>query len=73
VLRSHRITLVPLVFYVTSLWGIGLGGGYYVTTSSWAPEILRGASGYWALCTVGLVAAGITLCGYLAWVHRREA
>jgi len=72
VLRSHRITLVPLVFYVTSLWGIGLGGGCYVTTSAWAPEILRGASGYWALCTAGLIAAGATLCGYLAWVHRRE-
>ena len=36
VLRSHRVTLMPLVFYVTSLWGIGLGGGYWVTTSTWA-------------------------------------
>lgn len=72
VLRSHRITLVPLVFYVTSLWGIGLGGGYLVTTSHWAPPELQGAQGYWAMSTAGLIAAGATLCGFLAWVHRRE-
>ena len=73
VLRSHRVTLMPLVFYVTSLWGIGLGGGYWVTTSSWAPPALQGAQGYWAMSTVGLIAAGVTLCGFLAWVHRQEA
>lgn len=73
VLRSHRITLMPLVFYAASLWGIGLGGGYWVTTSTWAPPALRGAPGYWAMSTAGLIAAGATLCAFLAWVHRREA
>ena len=73
VLRSHRITLMPLVFYVTSLWGIGLLGGYWVTTSDWAPPALQGAQGYWAMSTAGLIAAGVALCGFLAWVHRKEA
>lgn len=73
VLRSHRITLMPLVFYATSLWGIGLFGGYLVTTSDWAPPALQGAQGYWAMCTAGLIAAGASLCGFLAWVHRQEA
>jgi len=73
VLRSHRVTLMPLVFYATSLWGIGLGGGYWVTTSTWAPPALQGAQGYWAMSTAGLVAAGVSLCAFLAWVHRREA
>ena len=72
VLRSHRITMVPLVFYVTSLWGIGLGGGYWVSTSTWAPPELQGAQGYWAMSTAGLIAAGVALCGFLAWVHRQE-
>lgn len=72
VLRSHHITMVPLVFYVTSLWGIGLGGGYWVTTSSWAPPELQGAQGYWAMSTAGLITAGVALCGFLAWVHRQE-
>jgi MATE family multidrug resistance protein len=73
VLRSHHITLMPLVFYVTSLWGIGLAGGYWVTTSDWAPPALQGAQGYWAMSTAGLIAAGVALCAFLAWVHRQEA
>ncbi len=72
VLRSHHITLMPLVFYVTSLWGIGLAGGYWVTNSDWAPPALRGAQGYWAMSTAGLIAAGAALCAFLAWVHRQE-
>ena len=73
VLRSHHVTLVPLIFYATSLWGIGLGGGYLVSTSSRAPPQLHGAPGYWAMSTAGLVTAGVTLCGFLAWVHRQES
>jgi MATE family multidrug resistance protein len=72
VLRSHRITLLPLAFYAVSLWGIGLFGGYLVSDSDWAPAALRGAPGYWALCTVGLVVAGVALCALLAWIHRQE-
>lgn len=73
VLRSHHVTLAPLVIYVTSLWGIGLGGGYWVTTSTWAPAALQGAQGYWAMSTAGLLAAGVSLCAFLVWVHRQEA
>jgi MATE family multidrug resistance protein len=73
VLRSHRVTLIPLVIYVTSLGGVGLLGGYWVTTSTWAPPALQGAQGYWAMSTAGLVAAGVSLCALLAWVHRQES
>jgi MATE family multidrug resistance protein len=73
VLRSHRITLIPLIFYASSLWGIGIFGGYWVTHSSWAPAILRGAPGYWALSTLGLVVVATSLSAFLAWVHRKEA
>ena len=72
VLRSQRVTLIPLVIYVASLWGVGLLGGYWVTTSAWAPAELQGAQGYWAMSTAGLIVAGVALCGFLAWVHRKE-
>jgi MATE family multidrug resistance protein len=72
VLRSHRVTLMPLVIYVTSLWGVGLLGGYWVSTSSWAPPALQGGQGYWAMSTAGLLVAGVSLCALLAWVHRQE-
>ena len=71
-MRAHHVTLMPLVFYVTSLWGVGLAGGYWVTNSDWAPSALQGAQGYWAMSTAGLVAAGVALCAFLAWVHRQE-
>jgi MATE family multidrug resistance protein len=73
VLRSHRVTLLPLVLYVTSLWGVGLLGGYWVTQSTWAPPELQGAAGYWAMATLGLVVASISLTALLAWVHHKEA
>lgn len=73
VLRSHHVTLLPLVCFAISLWGIGLGGGYVVTHSAWAPTALQGAPGYWAMSTVGLVVAGATLSALLAWIHRQEA
>ncbi len=65
--------MVPLVFFAVSLWGVGLVGGYLVIHSAWAPPALRGAPGYWAMSTVGLVVAGTTLCALLAWTHRQEA
>ena len=45
---------------------------HWVTHSAWAPAALRGAPGYWAMSTVGLVVAGTTLCALLAWIHRLE-
>lgn len=72
VLRSHHVTFLPLVCFALSLWGIGLGGGYWVTHSAWAPLALRGASGYWAMSAVGLVLAGVMLSSLLAWIHRQE-
>lgn len=72
VLRSHRITTVPMVIYVAALWGVGLAGGYWVTHSTWAGADWRGAPGYWAMSALGLVVAGMALCAYLVRVHRVE-
>lgn len=73
VLRSHHVTMVPLIIYATALWGVGLWGGYVVSQAPWAPEALRGAPGYWAMSSVGLIMAALLLCALLAWVHRQEA
>ncbi len=73
VLRSHHITVLPMVCFAVSLWGIGLLGGYLITHSTWAPSELRGAAGYWAMSAVGLVVVGCLLCSLLAWIHRQEA
>lgn len=74
VLRAWRIATLPLAIYVVSLWGVGLGGGYALVTHGEAlvPASLRGASGYWAACTMGLVLAASALSALLAAVLRRQ-
>lgn len=74
VLRAWRVATLPLAIYVVSLWGVGLGGGYALVTHGEAlvPASLRGASGYWAACTLGLVLAAGALSALLAAVLRRQ-
>jgi MATE family multidrug resistance protein len=73
-LRAWRIATVPLVIYATSIWGLGLGGGYAVAfnVTGNIPSALHGARGFWVLCTAGLAAAALGLTLFLAWVLRQQ-
>lgn len=73
-LRAWRIATVPLVIYATSIWGLGLGGGYAVAfnVTGNIPAALHGARGFWVLCTAGLAAAALGLTLFLAWVLRQQ-
>jgi MATE family multidrug resistance protein len=74
VLRAYRIATVPLVIYAVAIWGVGLGGGYALAfdASGAVPEALRGARGFWAAATLGLVLAGAGMSVFLGWMLRRE-
>ncbi len=74
VLRAYRIATVPLVIYASSIWGIGLGGGYVVAFGlvGWAPDALLGARGFWAGATAGIAIAALALVAFLAWVLRQQ-
>jgi multidrug resistance protein, MATE family len=73
-LRAWRIATLPLVIYATSIWGLGVGGGYAVAFNlpGWVPPGLHGARGFWIASTVGLAAAALGLVLLLAWVLRRQ-
>ncbi len=75
VLRAYRIATVPLVIFASSIWGVGLGGGYLLAFDSLglAPPLLRGAPGFWAAATAGLALAAVALSFFLAWVLRGKA
>ena len=69
VLRAYWITVIPLVFYVLAIWGIGLAGGYVVAfeLAGPSPEFMRGTPGFWSMATLGLGVAGIGMALFLAW------
>ena len=74
VLRAYKIATVPVLIYVTALWGVGLGGGYLLAfdVPGGVPDNLRGAPGFWFASTSGLVLAGVALSGLMVWMMRRE-
>ena len=74
VLRAYRIATVPMFVFAASLWGVGLGGGYLLAfdVTGHTPPALRGAPGYWAASTAGLMLAALTLTAFLAWVLHRQ-
>ena len=72
VLRAYKIATVPTLIYVAALWGVGLGGGYWLAfdVPGGVPLALRGAPGFWFASTVGLAVSGLALTGFMAWVLR---
>ncbi len=72
VLRAYKIATVPLVIYVASMWGVGLGGGYLLAfdTSGVVPAALHGAVGYWTASTVAITLAAGALCAVMGWALR---
>jgi multidrug resistance protein, MATE family len=69
VLRGYKKTFVPMVAYVVSLWGIGLGGGYVLgLTDLLGPA--RGAAGFWLAAAASLALAGTVVLFYFLAVSR---
>jgi len=75
VLRAWRITMVSLVVFALSMWGLGLGGGYVLAFDAWgiAPPSWRGATGFWVASTGGLFGAGVALTAFLLWMQRERS
>lgn len=74
VLRAYRIVNLPLVINAVAIWGIGLAGGYLVAfdVTGQSPPALRGAQGFWAAATLGLVVAALALMLLLARTFRHQ-
>ncbi len=76
ILRAYRITALPMLVYVLSLWGVGLGGGWWLAfgigTSArpWAP-LVAGARGFWTASGLSLALAAAGLAAILARLWRR--
>ncbi|MCO5108353.1 MAG: MATE family efflux transporter [Burkholderiaceae bacterium] len=75
ILRAYRITTLPMLVYVLSLWGVGLGGGWWLAFEAgnsarpWAPWV-AGARGFWIAAGLSLAIAAVALAAILARVWR---
>jgi len=73
VLRSYQVTVIPTAIYAIALWGVGLGGGYWMgfDIAGYLPEAWTGAKGFWIANTLSLGVAAIGLGIYRRYVVRR--
>lgn len=65
VLRAHHVTVAPMMVYAFAIWGVGMGGGYWLAFAQPWPS-LGGAQGFWAAAAAGLLLA----TAGLIWVQR---
>jgi MATE family multidrug resistance protein len=70
VLRAWRVATVPVLIYALSLWGVGLGGGWWLASGSAGPS-MAGAPGFWAAGAAALVMAALALVALLRHVAAR--
>ena len=68
ILRAYKVATLPGVIYAVCLWGIGLGGGWWITYGVQydgpRPLYAQGAAGFWWAALVGLMVASLAL-GFL--------
>lgn len=57
VLRAYQVATLPMVIYVVALWGLGIGGGYFLAFGRDGV----GAVGFWQAATAGLLTAAALL------------
>ena len=65
ILRAYKVATLPGVIYAVCLWGIGLGGGWWITYgvqyAGPRPTYAQGAAGFWWAALLGLIVASIAL------------
>jgi len=67
VLRCYRITLAPLLIYGCMLWGVGLGGGYWLAYRGLGPlPALHSPTPFWATSTAALAVTAAAFAWMLA-------
>lgn len=71
ILRSFKITLVPMLLYSVMLWGIGLTGGYLLAYHG-LPGItaMQSPHAFWLMSLSALALVGMCLV-YLVWQNTR--
>ncbi|HEX4584618.1 MAG TPA: MATE family efflux transporter [Burkholderiaceae bacterium] len=72
VLRGYKVTFAPMLIYGVSLWGIGLGGGYWLAYRGLFSVPPLGSVGLWTAALIGLSVAATCLVCLTLYVSRRR-
>lgn len=72
-LRGYRVTKLPMIIYGVMLWGVGLGGGYYIAFHETVFGAPMGVYGFWSATSVGLLLTGLSLAAMALYVGRSFA
>jgi multidrug resistance protein, MATE family len=77
-LRSYRVTILPVVIYAVSLWGLGLGGGYVLSYHglgfcTWTLPALQSPAGFWMAGAAANALVALCFCWLLSWHARQRA
>ncbi len=72
-LRCYKITFMPLVVYSVFLWGIGLGGGYYLAYSGVSSPFAQSATSFWLTAIISLTLVGIWFSAALIKVGAKKS
>jgi MATE family multidrug resistance protein len=60
-LRSLNVTLLPMVIYVTLLWGLGLWGGHHLAYGGLGLEPLQHPQAFWISSAMAVMISGLAL------------
>ena len=78
ILRAHKIAVAPMLIQAVTLWGLGLGGGWWLGFGSavnplegmikqWLPGAPVGAATLWLMAILAMVLTTVSL---QYWYHR---
>lgn len=72
ILRSFKVTFLPMLLYSFMLWGIGLSGGYILAYHGF-PGItaMQSPQAFWLMSLIALLMVGMSLL-YLVWHHSKN-
>jgi len=72
ILRGYKVVLAPMLIHGTSLWGIGLFGGYALAYHTPFGATHGGATAFWVAAVVGLAITSAALTALANAVSRRH-
>lgn len=71
-LRGYMVTFLPMLLHALCFWGIGLGGGYWLSFHAGARGGSPSVAGFWEAGVLSTITASLLFAALLRAVMRRQ-